>query len=351
MGNKLQVDGHKLIYHLDELQKWLKGEFFYPLHLDIGVSSACNYRCVHCYYDYQDHKSNMLEPRRLIRLISEISEIGVKSIYFASNGEPLMNKALPDAIVCAKRGGIDVAMSTNGVLLDTDTSKIILGNLSWIRVSMLAASRKKYCLLHKASADDYKRVIKNLEQAVYLKQKNKLSTIMGAQMCILPDNGNEVSALAKMVKDIGLNYIAIRPISQNIRNNFKVQRDLIQKFASQLKKAQELECKDFQVSIRCDLENERKTYTKCLGLPFISYIAADGGVYACGCFLGENKYFLGSIYKNSFKDIWLSKRRSSVMKRITNNPDFKRCDILCRHHAINKFLDQLINPPIHKNFI
>lgn len=351
MTAKLQVEGHKLLYHLDRLVEWDKGNIIYPIHLDIGATSQCNYRCIHCFYNYQGHKPYELEEKRLLGLMKEISDVGVKSIYFASNGEPLLNKAVPNAIVDAKKNGIDVALSTNGVLLTKNILGKILSELSWIRISILALSQELYCKLHKASSEDWRNLLRNIEDAVAIKTKNGYSLTIGAQMCLLSENGKEAVLLAKKLKEIGLNYLVIRPVSQNYHSTFNFQRNLIKENFSILKEAESLSTPDFIVSIRWNAEKEEKTYNKCYGLPFIACIAADGGCYACGCHLEEEDYCYGNIYDKSFAEIWQSEQCQKTMRRIMENPDWSKCDILCRHHSINKFLWGYKNPPEHINFI
>ena len=223
--------------------------------------------------------------------------------------------------------------------------------LSWLRISILANSQSLYCFLHKASSQDYTKVFANIKAAVEIKKANNLNVTIGVQTCLLPENAKEVADLAKTIKDLGLDYITIRPISLDIRNNFKVEKDLTERFSKYLKQAEELSDNSFKVRVRWDLEKERKAYTKCYGLPFITYLAADGGVYACGCFLEEKDYCFGNIYENSFEEIWKSQKRISMIDKICADPDFKRCDTLCRHHSINKFLNQLKDTPAHINFI
>lgn len=351
MELKLQLKGHKLIYHLDKIEKWDKKEFFYPIHLDIGATSQCNYKCIHCFYNYLGHKNYYIKEERLLRLMKEIGEAGVKSIYFASDGEPLLNKAVPNAIIEAKNNGVDVALSTNGVLLTKDTSERVLSKLSWVRISILAFSQDLYCKLHNVRIQDWKMLMKNIEDAVAIKLKNRYSVTIGAQMCLLPQNVKEVVLLAKGLKNIGLNYLVIRPISQNYYSTFKVERGLIKKNKQYLKEAEGLSTSDFIVSVRWDDEEEKKTYSKCYGLPFISFISADGGCYACGCHLEEQDYCYGNIYEKSFAEIWQSDQRKRVMNRVMENPEWDKCDVLCRHHAINKFLWNYKNPPEHINFI
>lgn len=52
MGDKIRMDSHKLIYHPEQVAKWLRGENIYPIEVEISPSGACNHRCVFCAVDY-----------------------------------------------------------------------------------------------------------------------------------------------------------------------------------------------------------------------------------------------------------------------------------------------------------
>ena len=75
-------------------------------------------------------------------------------------------------------------------------------------------------------------------------------------------------------------------------------------------------------------------------------------MYICGHFFGEEKYLLGDITKNSFKDIVSSDHYRSVLKRATEEVDVhSQCGLGCRQNEINEYLWNLKNPPKHLNFI
>lgn len=351
MKDRFAMLGNKLIWHPEILARWKNNGFFYPLHMDIGATSSCNFRCVHCFYDYQKHKPNFLKREKLLSLVKELGTLGVKSIFFASNGEPLLNEALPDAIIEAKKSGLDIAISTNASLLNNKISQKILPHLCWMRISVLAASKETYCRLHRVEENIWENVFKNIRDAVVINKNGGYNVTIGAQMCLLNENGDEIIPLVKKLKDIGVDYITIRPISQTIHNVYHTQENLVKKYSSILKEAEKLSDDKFAVYVRWNLVRERKYYTKCLGLPFIAFVAADGGVYTCGCHLEDKNYCYGNINEKSFQEIWKSNFRKDLMNRAINAPDFDTCDIFCRHHSINEFLWDYSHPPKHLNFI
>ncbi|MBF0397324.1 MAG: SPASM domain-containing protein [Desulfobacterales bacterium] len=186
---------------------------------------------------------------------------------------------------------------------------------------------------------------------VKVKRDLKLKTTLGVQTCLLPENCDDIEALAIHVKNIGFDYITFRPISNHPKNTYHVKEDLLVKFKENLQKAEQIIDNKFNVFIRWNLYQEEKTYSQCLGLPFIAFVNADGGVYTCGCHLDESEYCYGNLYEQSFSEIWLSKKRMELTKKASETPDFRQCDIICRHHAINKFLWEYSKEPEHVNFI
>ena len=46
MADKIRMDSHKLIYHPERVAAWKRGENIYPIELEIGLTNACNHRCI-----------------------------------------------------------------------------------------------------------------------------------------------------------------------------------------------------------------------------------------------------------------------------------------------------------------
>jgi wyosine [tRNA(Phe)-imidazoG37] synthetase (radical SAM superfamily) len=56
----------------------------------------------------------------LLQSIRDAAEIGVKSIGFIGDGEPTCNPYVWEALKLGKSVGLDLSISTNGVLLNTE---------------------------------------------------------------------------------------------------------------------------------------------------------------------------------------------------------------------------------------
>ena len=98
MAEDIRMDSHKLIYHPETVARWLKGDNIYPIEIEIGLTNACNHRCIFCAVDYTGYQPDRIGSEVLIRNLKEMVPKGVKSIIYAGEGEPLLHREAPDII-------------------------------------------------------------------------------------------------------------------------------------------------------------------------------------------------------------------------------------------------------------
>lgn len=351
--NDIRIDSHKLIYHPEVVSQWLKGKMIYPIELEIAPSGACNHRCIFCAVDYIGYKSVSLDKDLIINMVKELHPLGLKSIIHAGEGEPLLNKNIGEILNAIKEIGVDSAMSSNGVLLTKKLSQEVLHALKWIRFSISAVTPSIYSKIHRTKESDIDKVLNNLEEAVAVKRDQKLKTTLGSQLLLIPENINDVINTALALKKTGIDYLSIKPYSQHpeSKNVIEIDYKPLLELESRLK---EIETDDFRIFFRASaMKNKilRKNYDQCYGLPFFSYIDANGSVWPCISFLGNEKYCYGNLYKNTFVEIWNSENKILVDKKISELDLNKECREICRNNEINKYLYELKNPSEHVNFI
>ncbi|MFH1867510.1 MAG: radical SAM protein [Candidatus Omnitrophota bacterium] len=349
------IDSHKLNYHIDRVYDWFKGKNMYPLYIEITPTNSCNHRCIFCAFDYLKYKPIFIEKAPLKRFLSEIAQKGVKSIMYGGEGEPLLHKDIAEFIIHSKEKGLDAAVTTNGILFDKRLCASVLGKLTWVRMSVDAASAKTYSKIHRCKESDFKKVLSNLENAVKLKRSKKYKTTIGVQFLLLNQNYDEAPKMAKILKDIGVDYLIIKPYSHHPFSLNELRLDLnYKRFLFLDEKLKKYSKDGFQVIFRkhtMEKLGEKRPYEICYGLSFWSYLTSKGEVYACSCFLGDKRFYLGNIYKESFSEIWNGKRRRKFLKMMEKKWDIKNCRVNCRMDEINRYLWNLKFPPEHVNFI
>lgn len=353
MAENIRMDSHKLIYHPETVAQWLRGENIYPIELEIGLTNACNHRCVFCAVDYTGYQPQMLDAQILEKNLEELAPHGLKSIIYAGEGEPLIHKSAPDIINKTKALGIDAALSTNGVLLTQDVARECLGSLTWIRFSTAGITESTYNKIQRGKSGDLDKVLSNMQSAVQIKREQNLNTTIGVQLLLLPDNKNEIVQMGKELRKIGVDYFTIKPFSQHPQSQQIIEVDY-REMLSLEKEVTELETDEFKVYFRAysmkKLECKRD-YKHCWALPFMVYVDAKGNLWPCIVFMGKEKLKYGNLNEESFCNIWEGKRRREIIDYFMNMDLEKNCRELCRLDEMNKYLDSLKHPGGHVNFI
>lgn len=348
-------DGSKLFHHLDRVNDWMKGEEIAPVHVEISPTSACNHRCVFCYADHNQHKMGTLKRDLYLDLMRDLGHTGVRSCLLAGDGEPLVNKHTKDAIKVGKEAGVDMALNSNAILMTEDTAREVLPYLTWARFSVMGHDPETYAKLHVTKETDFELALANITKAAEIKKELGLDVTLGIQQVLLPENGHGIDELARRAKLTGADYFVVKPFSVDNKNDYKGETalDLMERHRDVLERAEAYADDDFAVIIRWNTfsDDGSRDYQRCLGLPFISQIGADGKVYTCCPFFGDENYVLGDLHEMGFKELWFSDKAKEVRDHVRDNQNVHECMTFCRHHQINKSLWGLKNPPDHVNFI
>ncbi len=354
--DKYRIDSHKLMYHIDRLYDWQQGKSIYPIYMEVSPSGTCNHRCTYCALDFMEYQRRFLDTAILKDRLTEMGQLGLKSIMYAGEGEPFLHKDLPQIITHTARSGIDAAVTTNAVLFKPEYADEVLANTAWLKVSINGATAETYAKIHRTSPDDFKKVVSNMSYAARQRQKNNYNCTLGMQLLLLPDNSSEAVALAKLARNIGMDYLVIKPYSQHPLSKTKLYENInYEKYMPLADELAKINTKDFSVIFRIHAmekwDSNDKPYKRCLALPFWSYIDAGGNVWGCSMFLGDKRFYYGNIQQNSFEEIWQGQTRKQSLHWVENEFDASQCRINCRMDEINRYLWGLKTPPLHVNFI
>jgi MoaA/NifB/PqqE/SkfB family radical SAM enzyme len=357
-----RMDGHKLYWHLDRVQDWIRGGRIAPLHIDVGLSKGCNIKCHYCFGAmqgnlYKKGRETFFRREPLLRYMRDAGAAGVRSMALIGEAEPLLNPHVYEAIVVGKRAGVDMALGTNGVLFDTGKAgERALEHLTWMRFNISAASKESYRRLH--ASNDFERFVEKVRFCVATKQKKNLPVTIGFQMVLTPQDVEEVLPLTSLARELGVEYLEIKHCGDTVQNDLGIYKVLDQYdgYTKLLQQAEAQSTPDFSVIVKWRNISQKgsRSYDCCLGAPFLLYSSGDGKLYPCGLFFNyrESEFALGDLNEQSFLDIISSDRYWQIMKRIkTDIRVHEECYASCKTNAINDFLFKLNNPPRHINFI
>ncbi len=367
-NNRLILDGTKLPYHKDRVEAWLNGEKIAPITIDCALTKACNYKCVYCYGQLQGNKGKSMTRDVIFRFLDDTAEIGVKAVSFVSDGESTCSPHLSDAIIRGKNNGLDLALGTNGALLNEEKIGKILPHLTYLRFNISAGEKNRYIEIHRCKPNDFERVVENVRTAVEIKKRNNLETTIGLQMVLMPEFADQIIPLSRLGKELEVDYLVIKHCCDDEEGSLGVKYERYNNLLGLLNEAEKESNDKYLVKAKWSkiLSGGKRNYSQCYGPAFILQISGTGLVAPCGQLFDDRykKYHMGDISKNSFKEIQQSDRYWNVLDLISSEKfDAKTmCGNLCLHHKVNEYLwdlkqgkIELEKPtgksPMHINFI
>lgn len=387
------IDSHKLAHHSGWIRHWhaAQGNWplaktIYPLYVEVSPAGRCNHRCPWCALDYLGYKNRLLDENLLLRIFSEMVKRrqegeewnGVKSMMFGGEGEPTLHPRLAEMIIDAKNLKIDVALTTNGTNMGRKFVDKALPYITWVKVSLDAATEATHAINHHASKEqfaeasknpakrltignklasnvrgEFGRIISNIQCACEQNRKSGSLCMIGAQLLMNPTNVHEIVAFAELTKQLECDYCVIKPYSQHSYSLGK-QDELFGGFSyrdclSLGQAVEKLNDSAFSVVFRSgtmeNYEDPDRRYTICQSTPMAwGYIMATGEFISCSAYLpqdiglGDQRFVLGNIKTQSFQDIWEGEKRRQNWEFINNKLDVVECRKNCRMDAVNRFL-------------
>lgn len=365
---ELILDGHKLAWHKERVDAWLRGERIAPITIDCALTRRCTYRCVYCYGQLQENDEKRMTRDVIFRFLDDAAEIGVKAISFVSDGESTCSPYLHDAILRGKSNGLDMALGTNGYLLKDDHLEEILSALTYLRFNVSAGEADRYAEIMGCKKDCYFKVINTIKKCVKIKKKNHLKVTIGLQMVLLPEFEDQIIPMAKLGKKLGVDYLVVKHCSDDEKSSLGVDYSKYFDMIDILEEAEAHSNEKYLVKAKWSkiLSGGKRCYNRCYGPPFIVQFSGSGLVAPCGMLFNSqySDFHIGNIAERSFKEIWQSDRYWEVMSMIASdrfNPQI-HCGTLCLQHKVNEFLwdlryenttfPEVDGPmPMHLNFI
>lgn len=353
MMNGLKLDGNKLLLHLDRVNQWTRGEAIVPVYVAFSPTSYCNHHCIFCVYHYKEFKPIFFPLERYTALAREWAAAGVRSVFFAGDGDPLLHKDCDQMVRATKNAGIDVALNTNGRLLTPKNIPVFVEDLSFIRISVNAGTKESYGKIHGTRESDFDAVMENIARLVEEKKRRNSAITIGVQCVLLSSNMNEIHILAETVKKLGVDYLAVKPFLKHpdiaFDDNIPGIENLLEEYT---RFGEKISDDKFSFVLRSHLFLDRfeRNYKQCLSTDFMIEVDATGDVYSCGPHIGNVEHKLGNILKSDFLEFWHSENATKVKAHV-RSVDVSKCMPSCRPDSVNRTLWEIRNPPQHINYI
>ena len=362
-------DSRKVFHHIDRVHDLWKTGDTVPVHMTVGLTNYCQHKCPWCYINYDQAGANSMrsgsgDPDKktinadegLINAVLEAREMGLKAVTLVGDGEPTLHKRFADYSYTLRQAGLDLGLFSNMGFNREDVFQAFFDNFFFVRCSLDAANAAYHKETH--GGDDFDLIIDNIKRIVALKKaKNTFFPIIGIQYVTSRGNYRDLPLAAQLYKELGVDYLTIKPMYKNILNPLHKENDLaFEEVLPLMKEAEAFADDHFKVYAKYSQFIEtlgRKTndgiyYKKCVATPLSPYLDENGNVEMCGNLKGRG-FTLGNIYQNSFKEIWHSQHRKNCLNKI----DLSQCPAGCKLDPLNKVLWDAFHPDekrMHPNF-
>lgn len=326
----------KIIYHKEQIREVLNNKDSHPITIGLDISNLCNHNCIWCLYNNykREHHYNMSQEL-IEKAICNSKQIGAFSICLSGGGEPTMNENINFAIKKCKEYKLQVSLNTNGDRLNI-LSDHSISYLSYIRVSLDAGTQKTHNLLHRPLKyfNSFDNILKNIRRI-----KENYNTVVGVGYLVHDKNYSEIYNLSKILKDIRVDYIQIRPLK-----NFDLSENKLNSVNAQIQNIKNIKIYESFSKMKDTIQKKEKSNV-CYMNKLVGNIGPDGFVYACCELRGINP--LGNIKDNSLYNILNSEKN----KEIINSIDVSKCPS-CKYAKTNEIIEEfIINDNCHRNFI
>ena len=165
-------------------------------YLRISVTDRCNLRCIYCRplggRDFIEHKE-ILRFEEIHRIVKLFVECGIKKVRL-TGGEPLVRRNIVHLIreLAGIEGIEELALTTNGVLLEPVAAELKAAGLKQVNVSVDSAERESYKQI--TGFDFLSRVRRGIYKAIEV----GLAPVKINSVIIRGINDSQIPALAQM---------------------------------------------------------------------------------------------------------------------------------------------------------
>ncbi|WP_420263649.1 radical SAM protein [Candidatus Magnetominusculus dajiuhuensis] len=313
-----------------------------PVQIRIKPTNHCGHNCYYCAYRAESlqpgkdmNQSDSIPKDKMLELIDDIIDMGVKSVTFSGGGDPFCYPYLVHAVKKLSDSPVKFASLTNGANLSGELAEVFATSATWLRISIDGWDDESYSEYRGVRHGEFTKVMNNIRMF----KKHLGRCFLGAVIVVDKKNAPHVYESIGRLKDAGVDSVKVSPC---IVSNIGVENNLYHWAIFKSVKEQTIRaCNDFVdeafeiFDSYHELDNKfDKDYSWCPYIQIVPVIGADSNVYTCH----DKAYnledgLIGSVKDMRFKELWFSDKWNFF--RI--NPS-----VHCNHHCVSNAANSLI---------
>ena len=253
----------------------------FPQEVVIEVTNHCNLACIMCPHSSMKRDKGIMDKSLYVKIIDEICG-KTELVYLYGTGESLIHPQIYEFIDYAHSKGLYTVLSTNGLLMDQKASKKLLASkLDYLIIALDGGVKQTYESIR--IGGNFDLLITNIKEFLNEKIKYNSSLNTCLQMIYMEKNAHE--------------------------------KELFKKLFSKSEKAQINQFRFKPLYETYNLKDNQVHHTRpCYWLWNLMSIYWNGDVALC-CMDSDAAYNLGSVKKNSVREIWKDKQIDNIRRR------------------------------------
>ncbi|HEV3090799.1 MAG TPA: GTP 3',8-cyclase MoaA [Candidatus Cybelea sp.] len=185
-------------------------------YLRISVTDKCNLRCVYCMPEGGLpwlHRDDILSYEEIVQIVAAAAPLGVRSIRL-TGGEPLVRRSLERlvAAIAAVPGIDDIALSTNGLLLEEQVPRLAAAGLRRINLSLDTLRADRFEAIARRPGLD--AVLRGLDATIAA----GLAPVKLNCVVMRGHNDDELLDFARLTRErpVFVRFIEVMPVHDNV---------------------------------------------------------------------------------------------------------------------------------------
>ena len=244
-----------------------------------------------------------------------------------------------------KKLNIKIGITTNGLLIDKHM-EAIAKFADWTRVSMDAGNPKTFNVVR---PNRFNIICKNISTLSKIKNgKLGYSFLLIENKKLNYSNVSDLFQAAELAKNLGCDYFEYKPMVDENHFLVKYSDEFMNELDNITKKISLLEDEKFKIIYPQSMNQYKeknlvqyKKYKMC-PVTYLRTLITPYGIYPCPYKRGYEKYNIGNIKENSFKNIWNYYKFENHCKEINACKD---CNFFCIRDKLNQELLKLVKNP------